>query len=211
MKKRAKITTTTLEADGARVQTVTREVGGEDDESEFDPTDATIVSKADAPVITFDEPVPFERLRDDLVKPREQCWGCVHKFCPQRRPGANTAYDDLWNTYTSNVDTMETNRLAELIWKQWQTKIYEPLTLQNKPCMFWELEMIIIHITHHMDSNQSKLKDLIQKNRIFLHKLSDSIMVNRAGRIVADTEQVKNFAILSKNMAELMKLSKDMR
>jgi hypothetical protein len=208
MTKRAKITTTTLEADGARVQTVTREMGG-DEESEFE--DGLSDSKSLQPTGLLDEAIPYEKLREDLVKPREECWGCVHKFCPQRRPGVNEVYDNLWNTYASNRDTVGSDRLANMIAKQWQSKVYNPSIEQGLACLYWPASMIKCHLMFHMDDHKTTLKDLIQQNKVFLYKMSDSVIVNKGGRPVADTEQVKNYTTLTKNMAQLIQLSQDIK
>src|SRR6185369_8765387 len=97
-----------------------------------------------------DVTVSIDDLRHEFDEPDACCWGCMCDFGPQRQPGKDKDYDNLWSEFIRYRGSKNQNELAKYLAQVHEETIYTPLINSGQECLFWPAAMIIKHINHHM-------------------------------------------------------------
>lgn len=191
-------TTTTVETDGMRLQSVTE---GVDDtyESESEQAYGTQAHDAGyrncpASLMSLDVPVPLSEIYEEKAKPDRECWGCTNRFDVQRQVGKNPAMDRLVSEYVANKDTMSQEELAKLIARIHERDFYLPAVQRGETPAHWSYEEVLRHIQYHMTDPRSILKNTMCDIQMVGNKLKDSIFVRRDGVVEPDQTKLKMYA-----------------
>jgi hypothetical protein len=190
-KKRPRTITTTLETDGARLQTIRQEDSDGESMSEADDAKSETLFQ-------MDTPVTIEEIREKYVQPKEECWGCIHRFGPQRRPGKNKNLDALWAEYTLNKDDMSQEEVAKLIAKAHEKYVYKPEIEAGKSCLFWSISMVLRHLAHHMTDVKSIMMNSIQRYELIEKEISQSVFVKRGDAVDHHPLKLKGMEMMGK-------------
>jgi hypothetical protein len=167
--------TTTVETDGARIQTVRQDDGsGEDGGGIFE-------DKVLEDPLPEDVPVTIDELQQEMGCIRDKCWGCIHGFRAQRQIGKNVVLDNLWDEYVRNRDTMGMEALAKLVADGHDKNIYQKeIETGKKDAMRWPASMVLRHLKRLMDIKMIVTRK-IQRYELMEEAISNSTLLARGG------------------------------
>jgi hypothetical protein len=178
MKKRPRTFTTTIETDGVRIQNTRQE---DVDEADAFSTSVPDVQVTEDPFPT-DEPLSVEEIREELCCDPNTCWGCIHSFRPQRQIGKNPDADRLWDEYSRNRETLNTEACAKLLADGYDEYIYQKqLKSDPKKAIHWPYSLVLRHLKYGMMDIKTIVTQTIEMYNFLELSIAKSTLFKRGG------------------------------
>lgn len=151
-----------------------------------------------------DEPVKFEELRKDVIKPDSPCWGCINRLA---HGSDNPRIVKLFVLYKTSKGLMSTEELCKQLYKQKKILFPGGPTEEEPSNIEWPLSMVKVHVTAHMQDLVSKLHAQQEEMTVMKEKIKNCVFfkTKKTKNLNMDVEMFKAFVLAETREIQIAK------